>query len=185
MSDRDRYVPTPEELEEGKLKKRKRDEGRKEGEPEDAGRIRTFLHRRIGVGRRRRYEEVESKPVPPRTRSTNPQAGDPQAREESVGSEPQGTRVRSVRVRRRETEKVAPLYAPNSPQAMFHDKVTAKGHRMSKLERVSNSPNWTARCETCGMEGDLVIQYEDNFANQTYEIARGTAIERTCPSSKT
>ena len=180
MSDRDRYVPTPEELEEGKLKKRKRD-GDQDGEAEEPKRLLNFLRRRTGVGKRRKYEEAESKKVDPKARSSASEDAGSETTEASPVAEPAGNRVRSVRVRRRETKTVTPLYPPNSPQAVFHQKATSKGHKMGQLGRVANSPNWTAVCEACGMDGELVVQYDENYANQTYELPRGGVIERTCP----
>jgi hypothetical protein len=52
---------------------------------------------------------------------------------------------------------------------------------MSQLQRVPNSTNWTANCEVCGSDGELVIQHDENYANQTYELSRGPVIERRCP----
>ena len=180
MSDRDRYVPTPEELEEGKLKKLKRDEGQ-DGEAEEPKRLLNFLRRRTGVGKRRKYEEAESKKVDPKAPARALDDADLEATEASPLGKPAGNRVRSVRVRRRETKTVTPLYPPNSPQAVFHQKATSKGHKMGQLKRVPNSPNWIAACEACGLDGELVIQHDENYVNQTYELPRGAVIERTCP----
>jgi hypothetical protein len=185
MRDRDRYIPTPEELEEGLLRRGERKQQKDGIAEEKPPRRRTsLLRRRKGVGKRRIYEESES-----RTKSLEPSAEPSKSANQTaktVGPPDSGsTRVESVRIRTRHArpKKSEIPYAPDSPQAMFHGKAMAKGHVMSALEHIPHSTNFSAACMVCGMTGELVIQQEENYANQTYEFARGPAVERTCPSA--
>ena len=183
MNDRDRLIPTPEELEEGSLKRGEPRSRSGEAKGEQSKRRRTLFQRRKGVGKRRIYVEPEEMGD-----LRKPSTDEPHKQGEAAVNSPRkdqaaGTRVESVRVRRREVKIVTPAYAPNSPQAMFYEKAAANGHNMGELETVPHTTNWSASCLICGCDGELVIQYEDNYANQTYEFFRGQAIERRCPTS--
>ena len=185
----ERIVPTPEELEQGLFERRRR---RADSEPDGARETKPrrglTLFRGRGVGRRRKYVKVD------RLRGSSDDRGEvedstqtqvPPAPEsrliESDAERSTEMRVRSVSLPTRRRKAPEPeKYQPYSKEAQFYEKATAKGHQMGALDRIPNSTNFEAVCERCGMRGELVVEFEENWSNLANHHFRGPAINRTC-----
>lgn len=188
----DRWVPTPEELEEGVKARRRRDRGASEESVEKPKQKRFSLLRKLGVGRSRRYVEVEPSRATPKSRESvegdraaeTPSQERGTTRNDPLTPESEGRRVESVRLPKRTKKPAKPKYAKYSKEARFYTAAERNGHQMGELEPVPHSSNYYSRCTNCGLEGELVIQHEENYANQTYELPRGPAIERRCTEAR-
>lgn len=185
----ERIVPTPEELEQGVLeRRRRRSDGDGDRVSEVKPRRRLSLFRGRGVGRRRKYVTVDratnstgvtkeadgpTQPVVEPVEETKA----PAPTSETAG----GMRVRSVSVPTRRSKAPAKdKYEPYSKEAQFYRKAIDRGHQMGKLVPVSNTTNLEAVCVRCGMRGELVVVFEENWSNVTNHHFRGPAINRTC-----
>lgn len=193
--EKDRWIPTPEELEEGKRKRRQLDREVEDSTTQEKETKGFSLLRRLGVGRKRKYVKVDQQRSAPKTaqqKQTQPSDREgegeiveplrPQVdRETEDRPSPKARRVESVSIPKRRKAAPEPKYPPYSREARFLAKATAKGHRMGELIPIPHTTNHSSTCSNCGFEGELVIQHEDRWADQTYELFRGPAIERRCP----
>jgi hypothetical protein len=197
MSDeKERFVPTPEELEEGALQRRRRKSADRGDEAvEEKPRPKFSLLRGRGVGRRRKYVKVDDVEASTRSAEATEAASaateaPPATTQPTTGPQPvQGVqpqeaaqRVKSITVPARKPKAPRPKYEPYSKEAQFFQKATDKGHQMGDLVAAPNSTNLEAFCNRCEMRGELVVVREENYSNVTNHHFRGQAINRSCTS---
>lgn len=201
----ERYIPTPEELEQG-VRARKRRESDREVAPESRIPLRAKLFRRGKVGWNRKYVEPSAPvagavefssasaipPAPPSAQVLPDHLPDPESEPavdfpnetENLGStEPEVQTIRSLKFRQPKTKAypapATPQFDPYSPEGRFHASASAKGHAMGGLSRVVGSDNLAAKCGRCGMHGEIMVETEVG-GGPSWEHFGGSAIENRC-----
>ena len=207
MKDKDeRLIPTPEEIEAGELTRRRAAKDAKEFVVEKTEKRGFSLSRGRNVGRRRKYvkvkrrsgsqadgERVDSATSAPdeqesavENRPSSPSVAEKEPQEEPARDghrQPpasDGSRVESVVLPPRRPRPAGPTYGAYSKEAQFMIKAAAQGHRMGGLVQIPNSDSFEAQCLNCGANGEIVVEYEENFANVSNHHFRGRAINRRC-----
>ena len=197
-SSEDRFVPTPEEVEAGQLRRRARGKEEREAPPRPRKGLRRFI-RGKGVGARRRFIDPDSEDSPAvsdsaeetKSGDVSPESGkrpdvaegfaSPELEEVDGPEQKDGDTPASKRRRIRKVT-VRPSRPPAPPeedlpveQRDFYAKTARKGHDMGPLTGGS------AKCMKCGEEGHIVIQAYDNWPGSVtnYHLL-GRALRVTC-----